>query len=274
VSTRKDYPAGVPCWVDTNQPDAAAAAEFYSGLFGWETEDGMPPDSGQNYFMCRLAGRDVGAISGPSKEPPVWTTYISVENADDAAGRVSHAGGQVITEPFDVFDAGRMAVCADPEGAVFCLWQAGQNRGSAAVNEHGAVNFNNLHTDDLEGAKAFYGAVFGWATIDIGSPMWTLPGYGDHLEEINPGTRASFEQMGGPEGFIDVVATVLPREGAPARWSVTFAVDNADAAAERALELGGSVLTEPQDAPWVRFAVLADPAGAAFTASQFVPPED
>jgi len=114
VSTREDYPAGVPCWVDTNQPDAAAAAAFYSGLFGWETEDGMPPDSGQNYFMGRLGGRDVGAISGPSKQPPVWTTYISVENADDAAGRVRDAGGQVITEPFVVFDAGRMAVCADP----------------------------------------------------------------------------------------------------------------------------------------------------------------
>ncbi len=273
MSTREHYPAGVPCWVDTNQPDAAAAAAFYSGLFGWETEDGMPPDSGQNYFMGRLGGRDVGAISGPSKKPPVWTTYISVENADNAAGRVRDAGGQLITEPFDVSDAGRMAVCADPEGAVFCLWQAGQNRGSAAVNEHGAVNFNNLHTDDLEVAKAFYGAVFDWETIDVGSPMWTLPGYGDHLEEINPGTRASFEEMGAPEGFIDVVAAVLPREGGPARWSVTFAVDDADAAAEQARGLGGSVLAEPQDAPWVRFTVLADPAGAAFTASQFVPPE-
>ncbi len=274
MSTREHYPAGVPCWVDTNQPDAAAAAKFYSGLFGWETEDGMPPDSGQNYFMGRLGGRDVGAISGPSDKPPVWTTYISVENADDAARGVRDAGGQVITEPFDVLDAGRMAVCADPEGAVFCLWQAGQNRGSAAVNEHGAVNFNNLHTDDLEGAKAFYAAVFGWETIDVGSPMWTLPGYGDHLEEINPGTRASFAQMGAPDGFIDVVAAVLPREGGPARWSVTFGVDDADAAAEQARGLGGSVLAEPQDAPWVRFTVLADPAGAAFTASQFVSPEN
>ncbi len=103
-----------------------------------------------------------------------------------------------------------MAVCW-PRGAVFCLWQAGRNRGSAAVDEHGAVNFNNLHTDDLEGAKAFYGAVFGWATIDVGAPMWTLPGDGDHLEQIKPGTRASFEEMGAPEGFIDVVAAVLPR---------------------------------------------------------------
>src|ERR1035438_4919070 len=179
-------------------------------------------------------------------------------------------GGRVLSEPFDVFDAGRMGVFADPEGAAFCVWQPGSHRGSAAVNEHGAVNFNNLHTDDVEAARAFYGAVFDWSTIDAGSPMWALPGYGDHLEELNPGLRAGMKQMGAPEGFEDVVATILPREGAPARWSVTFAVDDVDAITARARELGGSVLAEPQNAPWVRFAVLADPAGASFTASQFV----
>ena len=110
MSTREHYPAGVPCWVDTNQPDAAAAAKFYSGLFGWETEDRMPPESGQNYFVGRLGGRDVGAISGPSEKPPVWTTYISVQNADDAAGGVRDAGGQGSTEPFEVLGAGGRAL--------------------------------------------------------------------------------------------------------------------------------------------------------------------
>src|SRR5213079_2776240 len=191
MSTREDYPAGVPCWVDTNQPDPAGAARFYSGLFGWQTEDAMPPGA-----------------------PPqaVWNTYIRVESADDAAARVREAGGRVLPEPFDVFDAGRMGVFADPEGAVFCVWQPGSHRGSAAVNEHGAVNFNNLHADDVEAARAFYGAVFGWTTIDAGSPMWALPGYGDHLEELNPGLRAGMKQMGAPEGFENVVATILPRE--------------------------------------------------------------
>ncbi len=253
MSTREDYPAGVPCWVDTSQPDPVDAARFYSGLFGWQTEDAMPPDAGTHYYMARCG-----------------TPYIRVESADDAAARVRETGGRVLSEPFDVFDAGRMGVFADPEGAVFCVWQPGSHRGSAAVNEHGAVNFNNLHTDDVEAARAFYGAVFGWTTIDAGSPMWALPGYGDHLEELNPGMRAGMKQMGAPEGFEDVVATILPREGGPARWSVTFAVDDVDAIAARARELGGSVLAEPQNAPWVRFAVLADPAGASFTASQFV----
>ena len=169
MSTREDYPAGVPCWVDTNQPDPAGAARFYSGLFGWQTEDAMPPDAGAHYYMARIDGRDVAAISSqPPGAPPqaMWNTYIRVESADDAAARVREAGGRVLSEPFDVFDAGRMGVFADPEGAVFCVWQPGSHRGSAAVNEHGAVNFNNLHTDDAEAARAFYGAVFGWTTID------------------------------------------------------------------------------------------------------------
>src|SRR2546430_2658627 len=202
--------------------------------------------------------------TGPAHSVPLGRDGVQLATA------YLTAGGRVPSEPFDVFDAGRMGVFADPEGAVFCVWQPGSHRGSAAVNEHGAVNFNNLHTGDVEAARAFYGAVFGWTTIDAGSPMWALPGYGDHLEELNPGMRAGMKQMGAPEGFENVVATVLPREGGPARWSVTFAVDDADAIAARARELGGSVLAEPQNAPWVRFAVLADPAGAPFTASQFV----
>ncbi|HEY2297884.1 MAG TPA: VOC family protein [Jatrophihabitans sp.] len=273
MSTREDYPAGVPCWVDTNQPDPVEAAGFYSRLFGWQTEDAMPPDAGGHYFMARIGGRDAAAISSmPPGAPPqaMWNTYVRVESADDAAARVRASGGQVLTEPFDVFGSGRMGVFADPEGAVFCVWQPGSHRGSAAVNEHGAVNFNDLHIDDVETARAFYGAVFGWTTIDVGSPMWTLPGYGDHLEQLNPGLRAGMKQMGAPAGFEDVVARILPREGAPAHWGVTFAVDDADAVTAQARELGGSVLSEPQDAPWVRFAVLADLAGAPFTVSQFV----
>lgn len=273
MTTREYYPPGVPCWADTNQPDPVAAARFYSQLFGWETEDVMPPEAGAHYFMARIGGRDVVAISSLPRDMPVqiaWNTYICVDSADDAAARVRQAGGQVLSEPFDVFDSGRMGVFADPEGAEFRVWQPGSHRGSAAVNEHGAVNFNDLYTDDVDAAKSFYGAVFGWTTVDVGSPMWALPGYGDHLEQLHPGLLAGMKQMGAPEGFENVVARVLPRAGAPAHWGVTFAVDDADAIAARARELGGSVLSEPQDAPWVRFAVLADPAGGSFTVNQFV----
>ena len=189
--------------------------------------------------MALIGGRDAAAISSqPPGAPPqaVWNTYIRVESADDAAARVGEAGGQVLSEPFDVFDAGGWA-CSPTRRRGLLRGQPGSHRGSAAVNEHGAVNFNNLHTDDLEAARAFYGAVFGWTTIDAGSPMRALPGYGDHLEVAQPGLRAGMKQMGAPDGFEDVVATILPREGAPARWSVTFAVDDVDAIAARAREL-------------------------------------
>jgi predicted enzyme related to lactoylglutathione lyase len=206
--------------------------------------------------------------------PPVatWNTYIRVDSADETAAKVWEAGGEVISEPFDTGDAGRMAVVADAEGAVFCLWQPNKHPGARIVNEHGSVNFNDLHTRNPEKAKAFYGAVFGWETLDIGSGlMWTLPGYGDHLG-INPKDMA---EMGAPAGFEDVVATLIPlgddQPDVPPHWNVTFAVDDADATAQLAEELGATVVSAPIDAPWVRMTVLRDPQGATFVASQFVP---
>lgn len=275
MSTRNDYPAGVPCWVDTNQPDPAAAARFYSALFGWQTEDVRPPTSGSHYLMATLGGRPVAALSSlPEGAPSVaeWITYIRVDSADEAADRVRAAGGRVLAEPFDMFAAGRMAACTDTEGAGFCVWEPKNHRGAAAVNEHGTVNFNNLHVDNVAEAARFYGEVFGWRTLDTaGSRFWTLPGYGDHLEGLVPGTRAAMAQMGAA-GFEDVVAMVAPRSDGPARWSVTFAVDDLDASLARIRDLGGTVLAEPEDAPFVRFAVVADPAGASFIVQQFVPP--
>lgn len=274
MSTRDEYPAGVPCWVDTAQADPAQAARFYAALFGWELADMMPPGAAGQYLMARLHGRSAAAISsvppGTPARPPAWNTYIRVESADAAAGRVRHAGGRVLTEPMDVFDSGRMAVCSDTEGAEFSVWEAGSFRGAQAVNEHGAVNFNNLLTDNLAEAGEFYGAVFGWELRDFGQPMWALPGYGDFLETIRPGTRAGMVAMGIDGGFEDVVATAMPRGAGPARWSVTFGIDDVDSAARRAPELSGSVVTAPADAPWIRSAELADPAGASFIASQFV----
>jgi predicted enzyme related to lactoylglutathione lyase len=279
MAERDGFIPGVPCWVDTSQPDPDAAAAFYSGLFGWEVEDVMPPGAQGKYLTGRLRGRDVGAISsqqpdGPST--PVWNTYIQVDSAEDTAAKVRDAGGRVLMEPMDVMDAGRMAVFADPEGAVVSVWQPGRHRGSGVVNEHGAVVFNDLNTRDPEGAKDFYGYVFGWRTLSLGdAELWRLPGYGDHLEKGDPQLRERMADVGAPEGFEDVVASLNvigpDRPDVPAHWGVTFATDDADATAARAAELGGTVLAAPFDAPWVRMTVLADPQGATFVASQFVP---
>jgi predicted enzyme related to lactoylglutathione lyase len=277
---RDGYVPGVPCWVDTSQPDPEAAVAFYSGLFGWDFEDAMPPGSAGKYFIARLRGGDVAAVgSQPEGGPPmaVWNTYIWVESADEAASKVLDAGGRVVMDPFDVMDAGRMAIFTDPEGAAFCVWQAKAQKGARIVNEPGSLNFNGLNTRDPEGAKSFYGSVFGWETLGFGggAEMWRLPGYGDFLQQSDPGLRKRMAQSSAPEGFEDVVATLSPiadhQPDVPAHWSVTFAVDDADATAERAAALGGEVVVPPLDAPWVRMTVITDPQGATFTASKFVP---
>jgi predicted enzyme related to lactoylglutathione lyase len=233
---RDGYPAGVPCWVDTSQRDPEAAATFYGGLFGWDFEDRMPAEAPGSYFVARLRGRDVAAVgSQPAGAPatPAWSTYIWVDSAEETATKARAAGGEVLSEPFDVLDAGRMAVLADPSGAAFCVWQAGAHRGAQVVNEAGSWNWSDLNTRDMEAAKAFYGAVFGWEamTVDFGQgevAMWTRP-----------------------------------------HWSVTFSVDDADAIAARAAELGATVVTPPFDVGPTRVAVLRDPQGATFTVSRY-----
>jgi predicted enzyme related to lactoylglutathione lyase len=277
---RDGYIPGVPCWVDTSQPDPEAAVAFYSGLFGWEFEDVMPPESEGKYFIARLRGGDVAAVGSiPEGAPPMamWNTYVWVESADQTASRVLDAGGKALMDPFDVMDAGRMAVFADPEGAAFCVWQAKEHKGARIVNEAGSLNFNGLNTRDVEGAKSFYGSVFGWRTLTLegGAEMWTLPGYGDHLEQGNPELRKQMAEVGAPAGFEDVVASINPipddQPDVAAHWNVTFAVDDADATAATATDLGGKVVVAPFDAPWVRMTVIADTQGATFIASKFVP---
>jgi uncharacterized protein len=277
---RDGYIPGVPCWVDTSQPDPEKGVDFYSGLFGWEFENVLPPDAPAKYFSARIRGGDVAAVGSIPEGAPqmaMWNTYVWVDSADETAAKVRAAGGSVVMEPFDVMNAGRMAVFADPEGAVFSVWQPNEHRGAKIVNEHGSLNFNDLNTRDPEGAKAFYGAVFGWETLEMdgGFRAWTLPGYGEHLEQRDPGLRERMTEAGAPEGFADVVASLITipadQPDTPAHWGVTFAVDDADAIAKKAEELGGRVVVPPMDAPWVRLTVIADPQGAMFNASKYVP---
>lgn len=277
---RDGYLPGVPCWVDTRQLDPESAVDFYRGLLGWEFENVMPPDAPGPYFIARLGGGDVAAVTSPPEGAPpmaLWNTYIWVDSADDAAAKALAAGGQVMMAPFDVMDAGRMAVLTDPDGAALAVWEAKQHRGAQVVNEHGSLNFNSLNTRNTEGAKSFYGELFGWKTLNLGggAEMWTLPGYGEFLEKDDPGLRERMVTVGAPEDFADVVAALNPiaddEPDVPPHWSVTFAVDDADATAAKATELGGHVVVPPFDAPWVRTTVIADPQGATFTASKFVP---
>jgi predicted enzyme related to lactoylglutathione lyase len=278
---RDGYIHGVPCAVDTMQPDPEAGLDFYGGLFGWEFEDVMPPDSPRRYYLARLRGLDVAAVASLPEDAPqiaVWNTYFWVDDADETASKVRDAGGRVVSEPVDVPpDAGRTAAFTDPEGAPFRVWEAKENKGAQLVNEPGSLNLNGLNTRDVAGAKSFYGSVFGWQTItlDGGLEMWTLPGFGDFLARDNPDIRKQMTEADAPEGFEDVVGTITAigddQPETPPHWSVIFATDDAGATAAKATELGGTVIVPPFDAPWVQMTVLADPQGATFIASKFAP---
>jgi predicted enzyme related to lactoylglutathione lyase len=278
------YPAGVPCWVDTVQPDPQAAVDFYGGVFGWQFEDRMPADGPGHYFVARLGGADVAAVgSAPEGAPPgaVWSTYVAVDGADDTVADVRDAGGTILADPSDVLDAGRMATFADPAGAVLSIWQAGQHKGAQVVNAPGSWNWSNLVTSDPVAAQAFYGQVFGWETrsVDMGGAAATMicrPGYVEVLEMNDPDIRRRQADAGAPDGFENAIAWMLPIDpddvrGASPRWDVTFAVDDTDAVAARTAERGGTVLSEPVDQGPSRSAILADPQGAVFSVNSFNP---
>jgi uncharacterized protein len=272
MSERDGYQAGVPCWVASVYPDPEKAVAFYTELFGWEAEETMGTNSPGKYYLCRLRGRDVAAVGsqrgGGSPLVPVWDTYIWVESADDTVAKVTDAGGSVVMEPFDLLDAARIGVFADPAGAVFRVWQPGEHRGAQLVNEPGAWSISQLSTRDPEGSKAFYGAVFGWETdtFDMGEgevTLWRLPGYvGGEPEQ--PVSR-------------EVVGVMVPISGdrspedVSAHWSVDFWVDDVDAAADKAARLSGEVVVSPFNTSVGRTAVLADPQGAVFSVSKAGP---
>jgi predicted enzyme related to lactoylglutathione lyase len=254
MSERDTYEPGVPSWVDTLQPDPQAAMSFYGSLFGWDFE------GSDDYFVARLRGRDVAGLGPtPPGTPPGWNTYVTVASADDAAAKAQSAGGAVLVEPRDVDPAGRFAILADPTGASFGVWEPRDRQGAQLVNEPGAWAMSELLTPDPEAASSFYGELFGWTTEAFGPiTMFRLPGYVGG-EPQQPVSR-------------EVVAAMAPAEpGAQPHWQPGFWIDDADAAASKIAELGGSVLSPPTDQPPGRGTVLADPNGVAFSVSSIGP---
>jgi len=267
MSERTEYTPGTPSWADNASADPAKAAEFYSQLFGWDTEDVMPAEADGRYFMARLRGKDVAALGSAPQEgmPAVWNTYVTVTDVEETAEKVKDAGGTVMMEPFDVFDAGRMAVFADPSGAVFMAWKPNQMIGAYIVNEPNTLCWNELATRDVEGSREFYGKVFGWQTNDMDFAggkytVWYLPG-------------VDVAEGGGIGGMMEMNEQ-FPAD-LPPHWLVYFAVEDTDATVAKAGELGGSTVVEPFDAEGVgRIAVVSDPNGAAFAAITVTPPPE
>jgi predicted enzyme related to lactoylglutathione lyase len=274
----RTYPSGVPCWIDTEQPDPDAARHFYATLFDWTLHDAAPGAS--PYLIAQLDGRDAAAIAPAGEPTAVWNTYVAVDDADDATAGVVRAGGRVVRPAEDAGPGGRYAVFSDPAGASFRVWQPRRRLGTQIVNVPGAWNFSDLHTSDPAAARTFYGTVFGWEAdeLDLGGPetatMWRRPGYGDHLAAtVDPDIYTRQAGISAPPGFADAIAWLAGLgDGEVPHWHVTFAVADRDEIVATALQLGATDLSGPIDTNWTKAAIVRDPQGATFTVSQFTPP--
>ena len=258
-----EYSSHVPgtfSWVELATIDQKAGVAFYRSLFGWGvTEQPLGPD--EVYSMFTLRGKEVGAAYAMRPEerqhgaPPHWNLYVAVENVDDATTRAQELGATVIVPPFDVMDAGRMAILQDPTGAMFQVWQANSHIGAKVLNEPGALCWSELTTRDTTAAEAFYTALFGW------SAKHSAPG-GDM-------DYTEFSVQGLPSIGMMAMPAHMP-SGVPSYWMPYFQVVDCDAIASKARELGADVLVGPQDIPSTgRFAILQDPQGAVFAAFRF-----
>lgn len=295
IIERTTYLPGVPCMVDTEQPDPLAAAEFYGGLFGWEFEDMVPPDVDEHYLVGTLNGLTVSAVASPTPgaapadAAPTWNTYVSVADADATVAHAVKLGAEVTMDPFDVgppgSTAGRLAAIVDPDGAPIRFWQPGERQGTQLVNAPASWQSSDLNTATPATASAFYGALFGWETMTMGfggeeSTVWRRPGYGDFLAEGDPDVHERHAAIGAPEGFSDTIgwlAAVTDDAVASSRalpyWSVTFGVGDTNATVERAVSLGAEIVSPPVDelGGMVRTATIRDPQGAELIVASFDP---
>jgi predicted enzyme related to lactoylglutathione lyase len=244
-----DYPPGTPLWVDLGTPDVDASLSFYGGLFGWSASDPGPPEAGGYRFFLQ-DGKMVAGIGPLMQEgqPPAWSSYVAVADADASVAAARDAGGTVLVEPTDVMDVGRFAFVGDPTGAAIGLWQPRSHTGAEIVNEPVSLTWNELETRDPEAAKPFYKAIFDWDadTAAMGDMEYT-----------------TWQLSGKPVGGMADITGRVP-DAVPAHWLAYFAVEDADATAEQAKAQGGEINVPPMDIPAGRFAVLGDPQGAVF----------
>jgi predicted enzyme related to lactoylglutathione lyase len=253
MPVRTQHAPGTPSWIDLATPDLGASKDFYGRLFGWEMDNQDTGNPDMPYVIASQDGKAVAGMLPLSPEmvsrgvPPCWNMYVTVTDVDASARKVRELGGSVLSDAMDVMTAGRMAVVADPSGAVFCLWQPKDSIGAELVNEPNSFVWDSLFAPDIEAAKRFYGALFGWKGEAFGGPdaaytVWQIDGQAN--------------AMGGAG---------TQQDGTPPFWSITIAVADCDATVAAAKDLGATVIEDPSDVEGVgRAAVLIDPQGAAF----------
>jgi hypothetical protein len=249
MGERSEYTPGTFCWSELTTSDQAAAKAFYGGLLGWEADD-RPVGDGAYYSMQIVGGKPVAAIAPQPQQqrdagvPPLWNSYVSVEDADAAVERAKELGASVHAPAFDVMTVGRMAVIQDPQGAFFMVWQPREHIGASLVNAPGALVWNELQSPDLDASASFYGDLFGWKVEQFSGTQ-------DRYLSIKNGAANN-------GGMRDLTPP------SPPSWLVYFGVQDVDAALAKVDELGGSKLAGPIDIQIAKIAVVADPQGAVF----------
>ncbi len=248
MGKRERYEPGTFCWVDLSTSDADGAKAFYGELFGWEFEDNEIPGGGV-YTMCHVQGDAVAAIVQQDEQPGHWNNYVTVMSADETAAKAKHMGANVFEELFDVMEAGRMAVFADPSGAALCVWQPREHIGAQRVNDPGCLTWNELQSRDPETAATFYAGLFGWEV--------------EPVEENGKLAYVTIESAGSMNGGI--MPMTEQHGDAPPHWLPYFTVRSCDEAVARVQELGGEALVGPLDiGTGSLIAVVQDPQGAEF----------
>lgn len=239
-------------WTDLSTPNVSDSIHFYRDLFGWSIDTSKTPMG--DYCVGKVGDFEAAGMmeQDPDSQetPAMWTTFVYVEDIDGTVAKATGAGGQILTPPFEIPNGAKVAVVADPTGAMFALIAGGERPSGAYLStEHGRVCWFELMTRDTMAAESFYSAVFDWKPV---------------TEPTATGTEYTVFKLADEDvaGMIEMPAEV-PAE-APAHWTPYFAVDDCAAAERLAVDLGGMVLMPTTQIETGRFAVLADPTGAKF----------
>ncbi|HEU4329180.1 MAG TPA: VOC family protein [Roseiflexaceae bacterium] len=241
-------PAGTPTWLDLSTPDIDGARAFYKAVFGWDYDIGGPEYGG--YTNARVDSRPAAGLTGPMPgappAPAEWGIYFATDDIEADVARAVELGAQVVFPPMVVGPFGSMGVCADPTGATFGFWQAGEHIGTQVNDEPGAAAWYELYTLDAQRARDFYTALLGTTA----EPMPGGPDY--HVLKRGEDMLAAVMQIDPSWG------------GFRPQWITYFGVADADTAVAAITDNGGKVLGALEDSPFGRFTAAQDPQGAQF----------
>ena len=251
-STNKHF-EGNFVWHDLLTDDVERAKDFYGSLFNWKFETST---FGEKFYVTiKHDGNSIGGIIYVEEleeevEYSQWVGSLSVADVDKAADIFKAADCEFFIEPTDYSNRGRLALVRDPQGAILSILKSstGDPEREPIINRW---LWNDLWTDDIEGAVTFYNNLVGFEKKSLSEDANS----NYSLFTINEKPKA---------GLIKI-----PFPNVRPNWVPYIAVDNAKEIINKAIELGGRILLEPEGVREGKVAIIADPTGAAFTVQQW-----